>query len=219
MKTLLAVAVIAFFGNSVFAQDAPSTTCDTTGIGSVQLTADGPTVSIVEVSTGIAGTGATATPSCLVKVLVPEAINLWVGLPMNGKWNGKLQSLGGGGYAGRITVPTDAILSGYVGVSTDTGHTGNDGSFGMLAPGRPNTPLQIDFAYRSEHLMSVIGRQLTQAFYGKPPAYSSWNGCSTGGRQGLMMAQRFPEDYNGILAGAPAIHWDRFQAARSGRRL
>src|SRR6266850_4295664 len=84
----------------------------------------------------------------------------------------------------------------------------------MLAPGRPNTALQIDFAYRSEHLMSVIGRQLTDAFYGKPPAYAYWNGCSTGGRQGLMMAQRFPEDYNGILAGAPAIHWDRFQAAQ-----
>jgi hypothetical protein len=214
MKTLLAVAVIALFGNSVFAQDALRMTCDTAGIGSAKLTADAPTVAIVDVSTGIVGTGATATPYCLVKVLIPEAINIWVGLPMNGKWNGKLQSLGGGGYAGRITVPTDAILSGYVGVSTDTGHTGNDGSFGMLAPGRPNAALQVDFAYRSEHLMSVIGRQLTQAFYGKPPAYAYWNGCSTGGRQGLMMAQRFPEDYNGILAGAPAIHWDRFQAAQ-----
>ena len=62
--------------------------------------------------------------------------------------------------------------------------------------------------------MSVIGRQLTQAFYGKPPSYAYWNGCSTGGRQGLMMAQRYPEDYNGIVAGAPAIHWDRFQAAQ-----
>jgi len=89
----------------------------------------------------------------------------------------------------------------------------------MLAPGRPNTALQIDFAYRSEHLMSVIGRQLTDAFYGKPPAYAYWNGCSTGGRQGLMMAQRFPEDYNGILAGAPAIIGTVFRQHRSGRRL
>jgi hypothetical protein len=62
--------------------------------------------------------------------------------------------------------------------------------------------------------MSVIGRQLTQAFYGNAPKYSYWNGCSTGGRQGLIMAQRFPDDYNGIVAGAPAIHWDRFQAAQ-----
>lgn len=214
MKTLLVAAIVALLCDGVFAQDAPKISCDTAGIGSARLRADGPAVSIVGISTGLAGTGATAIPYCLVKVLVPEAINIWVGLPMNGKWNGRLQSLGGGGYAGRVTVPTNAILDGYVGVSTDTGHPGSDGSFGMLAPGRPNIALQIDFAYRSEHLMSVIGRQLTEAFYGRSPAYTYWNGCSTGGRQGLMMAQRFPEDYNGILAGAPAIHWDRFQAAQ-----
>src|SRR5205814_8690426 len=80
-------------------------------------------------------------------------------------------------------------------------------------PGQPNVPLQVDFAYRSEHLMAVIGKQLVQAYYGKPPTYSYWNGCSTGGRQGLTMAQRFPTDYDGILSGAPAIHYDRFHMA------
>jgi hypothetical protein len=150
-----------------------------------------------------------------VKVLVPQAINIWVGLPMAGKWNGRLQSMGGGGYAGNVVVPTAAIAGGFVGISTDTGHSADvGGSFGMLAPGQPNTALQVDFAHRSEHLMSVVGRQLTQAFYGRPPLYAYWTGCSTGGRQGLMMAQRYPDDYNGIVAGAPAIHWDRFQAAQ-----
>jgi hypothetical protein len=192
----------------------PIRTCDAAGIGSVRLRADGPPVTITEVSTGTAGTGAAAVPYCLVKVLVPTAINIWVGLPMDGRWNGRLQSLGGGGYAGSVSVPTAALLGGYVGITTDTGHVGSDGSFGMLAPGVPNTPLQIDFAFRSEHLMAVIGKQLTEAFYGRRPAFSYWNGCSTGGRQGLMMAQRFPRDYDGILAGAPAIHWDRFQAAQ-----
>src|SRR3970282_1448666 len=79
--------------------------------------------------------------------------------------------------------------------------------------GKPNTELQIDFAYRSEHLMAVIGKQLVEAFYGRAPEYSYWNGSSTGARQGLRMAQDYPDDYDGILAGAPAIHWDRFQAA------
>jgi pimeloyl-ACP methyl ester carboxylesterase len=200
--------------STAFAQ-TPTTTCDRAGIGSIALTADGPTPTILDVSSAIAGTDAAAVPYCLVKVIVPEAINIWVGLPMDGRWNGKLQSIGGGGYAGNVVVPTAAILGGFVGVSTDTGHSSAaGGSFGMLSPGQPNTQLQIDFAHRSEHLMSVIGRQLTQAFYGKPPSYAYWNGCSTGGRQGLMMAQRYPDDYNGIVAGAPAIHWDRFQAAQ-----
>ena len=87
----------------------------------------------------------------------------------------------------------------------------------MLTPvpnGAPDVQLQSDFAFRSEHLMAVIGKQLTQAFYGELPHFSYWNGCSTGGRQGLRMAQQFPGDYDGILAGAPAFHWDRFQAAQ-----
>jgi len=122
--------------------------------------------------------------------------------------------MGGGGYAGTVGPPAAAVQGGYIGITTDTGHTGSDGTFGMKSPGVANEDLWVDFAYRSEHLMSVVGKQLAQAFYGKPPELSYWNGCSTGGRQGLMMAQRFPEDYNGILAGAPAINWDRFQAAQ-----
>jgi hypothetical protein len=148
---------------------------------------------------------------CLVKVLVQPAINIWVGLPSDGSWNGRFQAMGGGGYAGQVSAPLPAVQAGYVGSTTDTGHKGGDGSFGMLKPGVPNTQLQDDFAYRSEHMMAVVAKQLIQHLYGKPPVYSFWNGCSTGGRQALMMAQRFPKDYNGILAGAPAIHWDKFQ--------
>jgi len=205
----LTAVLIAAVSSPASAQVAAATTCDAAGIGSAKVVVEGPPASILDVSTGTTG----AVSYCLVKVRIPEAINIWVGLPMGGAWNGRLQSVGGGGYAGNVAVPNAAIVGGYVGVTTDTGHAGGDGSFGMKAPGQPNTALQIDFAYRSEHLMAVVGRQLAQAFYGRAPEFSYWNGCSTGGRQGLMMAQRFPEDYNGIVAGAPAIHWDRFQAA------
>lgn len=157
---------------------------------------------------------------CLVKVLVQPAINIWVGLPSDGSWNGRFQAMGGGGYAGTVRAPIPAVNEGYVGSQTDTGHVGGDGSFGMLRAcsgtpcvgGVPNVQLQEDFAHRSEHLMAVVSKQLIQAYYGKAPVYSFWNGCSTGGRQGLMMAQRYPMDYDGILSGAPAIHWDKFQA-------
>lgn len=185
--------------------------CDAAGIGAAELTADGVKPTITSVSTGKTG----SVNYCLVKVLVPKAVNIWVGLPMDGAWNGRWQSVGGGVYAGAASVPNDALREGYAAATTDTGHSSNalSGSFGMLAPGQPNVELQKDFATRSLHLMAVVGKQLVRQFYGKDPQYSYWNGCSTGGRQGLRMAQDHPGDYDGILAGAPAIHWDRFQGA------
>ncbi|HTW76087.1 MAG TPA: tannase/feruloyl esterase family alpha/beta hydrolase [Steroidobacteraceae bacterium] len=209
--------LLTLLGGIAHAQN-PVSSCDAQGIGSTHLSADGPTPQITSVSEGSQG----AVTYCLVKVLVPQAIHIWIGLPMNGAWNGRWESVGGGVYVGSVGVPAQAIGAGYAAGATDTGHTGGrpgvpipplDGRFGMLRPGAPNTALQRDFAYRSEHLMAVIGKQLVRAFYGRPPQYSYWNGCSTGGRQGLRMAQDYPEDYDGILAGAPAIHWDRFQAA------
>ena len=214
----LVVAAALLAGGAANAQ-SPITTCDAAGIGSALLQADGPPVTILSASTGTTG----GVPYCLVKVLVPQAINIWVGLPMEGKWNGRWQSLGGGGYAGSVSVPIGAVAAGYAGATTDTGHVGGSGTFGCVNncvgndasnPGQPDVALQVDFAYRSEHLMAVIGKQLVQAFYGQAPVYSYWNGCSTGGRPGLRMAQDYPSDYDGILAGAPAIHWDRFQAGQ-----
>ncbi len=217
-RTTALAALALAFGFQARAQ-TPITSCDAAGIGATKLAADGPKVAISSVSSATAG----AVHYCLVKVLVPEAINIWVGLPTDGAWNGRWQSVGGGGYAGSVAAPDAALSAGYAAAATDTGHAGGradlsfagaDGSFGMLEPGKPNERKQIDFAYRSEHLMAVIGKQLVQAFYGQAPKYSYWNGCSTGGRQGLRMAQDYPTDYDGILAGAPAIHWDRFQAGQ-----
>jgi hypothetical protein len=223
---LIVTAIGALIASSAHARarldapGAPIVSCDANGIGKAKLISDLPTLpttnppndtsaTITSVTTGTTTNG---VPYCLVKVLVQPAINIWVGLPTGTNWNGRLQSEGGGGFGGSVKAPVNSISTGYVGVQTDTGHVGNTGSFAMATPvpnGTPNVQLQTDFAYRSEHLMAVIGKQLTQAFYGKEPEYAYWNGCSTGGRQGLMMAMKFPSDYNGILAGAPAVYFDR----------
>lgn len=116
-------------------------------------------------------------------------------------WNGKFQAVGNGGWAGVISyrAMADALRLGYATASTDTGHVGGRGQFALGHPDR-----LIDFGWRSEHEMTVKAKALVAAFYGSAPKYSYWNGCSTGGRQGLKEAQKFPDDYDGIIAGAPA---------------
>ena len=127
-------------------------------------------------------------------------IKIEVWMPATG-WNGKFQAVGNGGWAGVISYRDmlDAVRRGYATASTDTGHTGGRGQFALGHPEK-----LIDFGYRSEHEMTVKAKAIISAFYGSAPKYSYWNGCSTGGRQGLKEAQRFPDDYDAIIAGAPA---------------
>jgi len=127
-------------------------------------------------------------------------IKVEVWLPANG-WNNKFQAVGNGGWAGVISYSAmaDAVRAGYASASTDTGHEGGRGTFALEHPEK-----LIDFSWRSEHEMTVKAKSVIQAFYGSAPRLSYWNGCSTGGRQGLKEAQMFPDDYDGIIAGAPA---------------
>jgi feruloyl esterase len=120
-------------------------------------------------------------------------------LPMSG-WNRKLQSVGNGAWAGVIpyAAMAQAVTGGYATAGTDTGHVGNTASF---VPGHPER--LVDYGYRAVHEMTVTAKAVIRSFYGNAPQYSYWNGCSTGGRQGLMEAQRYPADYDGIIAGAP----------------
>jgi len=127
-------------------------------------------------------------------------IKVEVWLPAN-DWNGKFQAVGNGGWAGVISYAAmaDAIRGGYATASTDTGHVGGRGAFALGHPEK-----LIDFSWRSEHEMTVKAKAIVEAFYGSAPKLSYWNGCSTGGRQGLKEAQKFADDYDGIIAGAPA---------------
>jgi feruloyl esterase len=148
---------------------------------------------------------ATAKPlqvpaACRVVGRVSPAINFEVWMPASG-WNGKFQAVGGGGFAGVISYGAiaTALNRGYATASTDTGHSTPGGSWALNRP-----ELVIDFGYRAIHEMTVRAKAVIAAFYGNPPRYSYFVGCSTGGRQGLMEAQRYPNDYDGIVAGAPA---------------
>jgi feruloyl esterase len=130
-------------------------------------------------------------------------IKIEVWLPEAG-WNGKFQGVGNGGWSGAIGYQalSKALAQGYATASTDTGHSGGSGSFALGHPEK-----LIDFAYRSVHEMTVKGKAIIAAYYGDGPTLSYWNGCSSGGKQGLKEAQRFPADYDGIIAGAPANYW------------
>jgi feruloyl esterase len=131
-----------------------------------------------------------------------------VWLPVEG-WNGKIEAHGNGGWSGSIALPTLAgsVARGYATAMTDTGHQGGSGSFALGHPEK-----LIDFGYRSTHEMTVAAKAIVSAYYGQSPKLSYFTGCSAGGRQGLMEAQRFPDDYDGIVAGSPGANW-------SGRAL
>jgi feruloyl esterase len=137
-------------------------------------------------------------------------IRIEVWLPAVG-WNGRFQAVGNGGWAGVIpyTSLARAIAAGYASAGTDTGHTGNTAAF---APGHPEKV--IDMAYRAVHEMTVHAKAIVAAYYGNPPTLSFWNACSTGGRQGVTSAVRYPTDFDVIVAGAPAVDWMRLHAGR-----
>ncbi|TGO48954.1 hypothetical protein BOTNAR_0452g00080 [Botryotinia narcissicola] len=148
-----------------------------------------------------------------------DTINVKIYLPSSSSWNGRFMGTGGGGFnAGGIdTYMTPPVSEGYVAAGTDAGHyVDNDDitstefyatNWAQVSPGNVNHYLLEDFASVAVNEMTIIGKAVAASYYGKKPDYSYWNGCSTGGRQGMMMAQRYPDGYDGILAGAPGVHW------------
>jgi hypothetical protein len=142
---------------------------------------------------------AEATPS-------PDSrIEIEVWMPLQG-WNGKFQGVGNGGFAGEVNYGemATALPKGYAVGSTDAGHSGSaiDASWALGHPEKI-----VDFGHRGVHEMTSVSKAVVKAFYGNAPQKSYFSGCSNGGRQALMEAQRYPEDYDGILAGAPANYW------------
>lgn len=151
-------------------------------------------------------------PYCRVEGYIAPQIHFAVHLPTEG-WNQRYLQNGCGGYCGTLASP-DAVdgaagcvpvdQGAYVRASTDGGHTApfDDGMWAV-----DNPQAQIDLGYRAAHEVAVASKRIIAAFYGQGPRYSYFTGCSDGGREGLMEAQRYPDDFDGIIAGAPANLW------------
>jgi hypothetical protein len=180
-------------------------------------------VCVVKLLVGPGNPGPAGAPSTSPGI----GIEIW--LPARENWNNRIHVTGGGGWAGGNqtslaalagaggaggTTPAPSFIAtveGAVSASTDTGHSGpGGGSFAMNPDGSINEVLWDDFSRRGIHEMAVKSKQITKAYYGKAAKYSYWDGFSTGGRQGHKLAQAHPDDFDGILAGAPAFNWTRF---------
>ncbi len=160
---------------------------------------------------------------CSVVGVIKPAVNFEVRLPAN--WNGKMYFRGNGGFGGHIVFNTSLGLSrGYATVGTDLGHQSPDISDGSWALN--NRAGEIDFGYRAVHVSTVVGKAIIRRYYGSSPSHSYFEGCSNGGRLGVQEAERYPQDFDGIIAGAPDIdftglminfNWD-MQALHSTNR-
>ncbi|HSW24771.1 MAG TPA: tannase/feruloyl esterase family alpha/beta hydrolase [Burkholderiaceae bacterium] len=164
---------------------------------------------------------------CQVDVLYgtsPEQnINVRVGLPLGpldggsggvvGAWNGRTQGIGGGGCAGSLNVNAP-VNAGYVGSGNDTGHSGGNCEPGVNADGTYNLQFINDFIRNGMKAQVLLSKRVAATYYAKKPDFNYWNGCSTGGRQGYLVAQELGRELDGILANAPAMYWTRFQTAQ-----
>lgn len=157
---------------------------------------------------------------CRVSGVVPNEVRFEVNLPLN--WNGRLYMFGNGGLAGTPAIDPGkqysrnlALRRGFATAYTDTGHDKRVHPGGTFA--YKDFARLVDYGFRAVHLTVLSAKQLSDRFYGQPPNYSYWNGCSTGGRQGMLSAQRFPQDFDGIVAGAPAADYSGLKFSQAWR--
>jgi feruloyl esterase len=162
-------------------------------------------------ATAVAADAARGAPAfCEVRATIAPTAGSRIGavyrLPAS--WNGKVLGIGGGGFAGDVTAESAAagLARGYAVIQNDLGHPSTDAldpSFALTSSGERNVEGIVDFGHRATHLATVVGKALATQVYGRAPQHAYFQGCSTGGRQGLAEVQRYPDDYDGVIAGAP----------------
>ena len=241
LYTLFSLPLVAVFAAAQTPCDQLKLSIPDMTVSSIQLVPAGPFVApsaapaeapaapVPAAPAGRGGRGGAAQPAASVPaycrvlfVLTPSTdshIEGAIFLPAE-NWNGKLQVVGNGGWAGTVSYPAmaAALREGYATASNDTGHRANDaGGGGMFGLGHPEKI--VDFAYRAMHETVVKAKLITKEFYGKGPKFSYYNGCSTGGRQGLVEVTRFPDDFDAVAAGAPANPHVHLHAAGVERSL
>lgn len=169
------------------------------------------------ISASVIPASATAPEHCRVSLMVPPEINIEVNLPA--AWNGRLYMFGNGGWAGesfeapnRVNNRARGLSAGFVTASTDTGHSAASEPGASFTVNRQKL---LDFGFRSLHVTAETAKTLARAYYGSGPSKSYYDGCSQGGREGLIFAQRFPNDFDAILAGSPGLYFTGTMVARA----
>jgi feruloyl esterase len=222
--SLAAALLLATLAPGPVLMRAAPLTCD--GLAALKV-ANGTVTGAVEVVQGTfkPPAAATVTPAAsrtyaatpafcrVTTTLTPTSdsdIKVEVWLPKSG-WNGKLQGVGNGGWAGTIPYAAlaTAVTAGYAAAATDTGHSTPGSTFAIGHPEK-----LVDYAHRSLHEMAVHAKAVVNAFYDSAPKLALWNGCSTGGNQGLTIASRYPADFDAIVAGAPPDPRARLMSVR-----
>lgn len=188
-------------------------------------------------------TGTALNDLCLVKLMIgpgnpgpadapstSRGIGIEIWLPTRENWDGRIHNIGGhGGYDGGLQGSPDRVdwpyaaatagAEGSVSASTDSGHVAKDGSWAMNPDGTPNRALWEDFSHRAMHEMALKTKALARLHYGRPAHHAYYEGVSTGGRHGYQLAQRYPEDYDGIVASLPTIYFTRWGMGNFYRSL
>jgi hypothetical protein len=223
----LAASAVSFSGSA----QAAGATCSALASDSAFGLKNNP--AIKSVTAAITTTAAPASVNYCKVTLVygtnpNQNITIAVGLPLNsadggsggmqGAWNGRTQGLGGGGCAGNLNVDA-AVNTGYVGSGTDGGHSGGDCTPGVNANGTYNLEFIEDFFRVGIKQQILWSKSIAHTYYSEAPQFNYWNGCSTGGRQGYLLAQELGNELDGIIANAPAMFWTRFQTAQMWGQL
>jgi hypothetical protein len=215
-RSVVLLTVLLLLGGSVYAQNLPQLPQSVAGQNVVFPVKKCSQLSTIDLS-DIGGQGSriiSATESssngiaaCQLEGRLAPSIGFKIMLPLK-SWGSRYLQLGCGGLCGRASLQVGAADScvpldsgGFVIAATDMGHQGMSGDFGR------NPQQREDFAYRAEHLTSIAAKKLIRLFYGRSQSFSYFTGCSDGGREALVEAQRYPDDFDGVIAGAAAMNF------------